>query len=94
MVLQFAYTCNSQVLANLQRLSDSDRDAAKHVGTFKDHGYTVLEGLLADDTLARFRTELQPFLDEGQLGRNDFEGYSSKRAYSPPFQDVYRGRSG
>ena len=48
----------------------------------RERGYPVLEGALDSDTLARFRAELQPFLDDGRLGRNDFEGYSSKRVYA------------
>ncbi len=48
----------------------------------KERGYTVLEGALDADTLARFRAELQPFLDEGPFGRNDFEGHRSKRVYA------------
>ncbi|MED5600342.1 MAG: phytanoyl-CoA dioxygenase family protein, partial [Actinomycetota bacterium] len=48
----------------------------------RERGYTVLEGALDAETLVRFRAELQPFLDDGPLGRNDFEGYSSKRVYA------------
>ena len=48
----------------------------------RERGYTVLEGALDPDTLVRFRAELPPVLDDGPLGRNDFEGYSSKRVYA------------
>jgi len=52
------------------------------VGEIKERGYTVLEGALDADTLARFQAELQPFLDDGPFGRNDFEGHRSKRVYA------------
>ena len=45
-------------------------------------GFAVIEGALDEDTLNRFRTELQPFLEDGPFGRNDFEGRRSKRVYA------------
>ena len=42
----------------------------------------MLEGAVAPDVVAAFRSELQPFLDSGPFGRNDFEGYRSKRVYA------------
>jgi ectoine hydroxylase-related dioxygenase (phytanoyl-CoA dioxygenase family) len=56
--------------------------AHQSVGEIKERGYTVLEGALDAATLARFRAELQPFLDDGPFGRNDFEGHRSKRVYA------------
>jgi len=47
-----------------------------------DQGYVVIEGALDSEALTRFRGELQPHLDDGPFGRNDFEGYRSRRVYS------------
>ena len=53
-----------------------------HLQEFDELGYTVLEYAVAPVVVAAFRAELQPFLDSGPFGRNDFEGYRSKRVYS------------
>ena len=53
-----------------------------HLDEFQKQGYSVLEGAVAPDVVAAFRSELQPFLDSGPFGRNDFEGYRSKRVYA------------
>ena len=52
------------------------------VGQIREQGYVVLEGALDGDTLNHFRAELQPYLDAGPFGRNDFEGYRSRRVYA------------
>ena len=53
-----------------------------HFAEIIDRGYTVMEGAVSPDVVAAFRSELQPFLHSGPFGRNDFEGYRSKRVYA------------
>ena len=53
-------------------LTDLDRD-----------GYAIREGLLDSAEVARLRGALDPLFDETPLGRNPFEGFRTKRVYSP-----------
>ncbi len=48
----------------------------------REQGYTVIQRAVSEDFLSEFRAELQPYLDSGPLGRNDFEGYRTKRVYA------------
>jgi ectoine hydroxylase-related dioxygenase (phytanoyl-CoA dioxygenase family) len=52
-------------------LADLDRD-----------GYSVVESLLSADEAAAVRTGLREVLDRTPLGRNDFEGYQTRRIYA------------
>ncbi len=52
-------------------LADLDRD-----------GYSVVESLLAGDEAAAVRNGLREVLDRTPLGRNDFEGYQTRRIYA------------
>ncbi|HJN15757.1 MAG TPA: hypothetical protein QGH10_09715 [Armatimonadota bacterium] len=54
----------------------------RHLQEFDELGYTVLEYAVSPALVAAFRAELQPLLDSGPFGRNDFEGYRSKRVYA------------
>ncbi len=48
----------------------------------EQHGYTIVENVLADDTVADIRATVDPlFVHSG--GRNAFEGYKTRRLYSP-----------
>jgi len=52
-------------------LADLDRD-----------GYSVVESLLSADEAAAVRNGLREVLDRTPLGRNDFEGYQTRRIYA------------
>jgi ectoine hydroxylase-related dioxygenase (phytanoyl-CoA dioxygenase family) len=52
-------------------LADLDRD-----------GYSVVESLLSSDEAAAVRTGLRDILDRTPTGRNDFEGYQTRRIYA------------
>jgi len=52
-------------------LADLDRD-----------GYAVVESLLSADEAAAVRTGLRDVLDRTPMGRNDFEGYKTRRIYA------------
>ncbi len=47
-----------------------------------ERGYVVLESVLSPDELAGVREALEPHLIAGPYGRNDFEGYRSRRVYA------------
>jgi len=49
---------------------------------YERQGYVVLEGLLDANELAAVRSALEPLLDDGPSGRNDFEGTRTRRVYS------------
>jgi hypothetical protein len=61
--------------------SDAVRTALAEI---EERGYAVLEGALAPDDVAAVREALAPHLAEGPFGRNDFEGFRTKRVYSLP----------
>ena len=46
------------------------------------HGYAVAESLLSADEAAAVRTGLRDVLDRTPTGRNDFEGFSTRRIYA------------
>jgi len=52
-------------------LTDLDRD-----------GYSVVESLLSADEAAAVRDGLREVLDRTPMGRNDFEGYQTRRIYA------------
>jgi ectoine hydroxylase-related dioxygenase (phytanoyl-CoA dioxygenase family) len=52
------------------------------VASLEHDGYAVVEGLLDRDETARIRAELSRILVEVPTGRNDFEGYRTKRIYA------------
>ena len=45
-------------------------------------GYVVVEGLLTRDEAAAKRAELTSILDRTPTGRNEFEGYNTRRVYA------------
>ena len=47
------------------------------------HGYVICEGVLSPDELARVRSALDPLLEATPTGRNPFEGFRTRRVYSP-----------
>jgi len=54
----------------------------RHLDEFSERGFTVLAGAVPPEVVAAFRAELRPHLESGPFGRNDFEGYRSKRVYA------------
>jgi ectoine hydroxylase-related dioxygenase (phytanoyl-CoA dioxygenase family) len=50
----------------------------------EDQGYAVLENALSADEVGAVREGLAPYLGHGPFGRNDFEGFRTKRVYSLP----------
>ena len=44
-------------------------------------GYVICEGVLDDDRVAAMHAELDAIVDSTPTGRNDFEGYSTRRIY-------------
>lgn len=49
-----------------------------------ERGYAVLEGALTTSEVAAVRGALAPHLADGPFGRNDFEGFQTKRVYALP----------
>jgi ectoine hydroxylase-related dioxygenase (phytanoyl-CoA dioxygenase family) len=47
-------------------------------------GYAIVEGALAPAEVAEVRAALEPLLDTTPRGRNDFEGFRSRRVYNLP----------
>lgn len=46
------------------------------------HGYAIVERYLDDDRVAAIRADLEPVVAATPTGRNDFEGYATKRIYA------------
>jgi len=60
------------------------RDATPDAVTqgLRDHGYVVVEGVLAADELTRAREDFVRILQDTPTGRNNFEGFSTRRVYA------------
>lgn len=52
----------------------------QHLKQLDSVGYVLLEGAISAEEAARIKSELEPLL--GPLGRNNFEGHQTQRAYS------------
>ena len=52
------------------------------VDTMAEHGYAVVEHYLDADRVAAIVADLEPVLDRTPTGRNDFEGFDTKRIYA------------
>lgn len=59
----------------------ADVTPAQVVAAIDEHGYAVVERLLPAEQVAAIRADLTRVLDEVPLGRNDFEGFGTKRIY-------------
>ena len=46
-------------------------------------GFTIVEGMLSPERLEATQAELQRLVAETPEGRNDFEGFSTRRVYAP-----------
>ena len=61
----------------------------RHLATYHEQGYVIIEGVLDCSEIRATFEALQPYLDLGMAGRNDFEGERTQRVYSL----VGRGRA-
>lgn len=52
------------------------------VGVLEEDGFAVVEGILSRDEAASIRAELTAILSSTPSGRNDFEGFKSRRIYA------------
>lgn len=60
---------------------------------FDTRGFVIIENVLSPDEVAAIRAALDPYIDGGKSGRNDFEGFRTNRVYamlakSPLFADL------
>ncbi len=55
---------------------------ASHCDLIRERGYTVVANVLSRGEVDRYRAALQPWLDAGPLGRNNFEGTRTHRVYA------------
>lgn len=59
-----------------------DVTSAQIVASMNEHGYAIVENFLDSVRVAEMRDELEKVLAETPYGRNDFEGFATKRIYS------------
>ena len=52
------------------------------VARMDEHGYAVVERLLPAEQVAAIKADLEQVLADVPLGRNDFEGFRTKRIYN------------
>jgi ectoine hydroxylase-related dioxygenase (phytanoyl-CoA dioxygenase family) len=52
------------------------------VDALDQEGYCIVEGMLSPDEVANAKASLRHVLDELPRGRNDFEGFETKRVYA------------
>jgi ectoine hydroxylase-related dioxygenase (phytanoyl-CoA dioxygenase family) len=55
---------------------------ADRLAHYHEHGYVILDNALPPSEIDVLRTTLQPYLELGMRGRNDFEGERTQRVYS------------
>jgi len=60
----------------------SDASVDDVVAAMDDQGYAVVEHVLSSDEVARVRADLTRVLAEVPYGRNEFEGYHTRRIYN------------
>lgn len=65
----------------LQRLS-ADAGLAEVVGGLDEHGYALVESALSADEVAAMRAELERLAAATPTGRNEFEGFDTRRVYA------------
>ncbi len=53
-----------------------------HLQQLNVDGYTVIERLINPSLIEQIRSELDPYLQQEKMGRNDFEGERSERVYA------------
>jgi ectoine hydroxylase-related dioxygenase (phytanoyl-CoA dioxygenase family) len=68
-------------VATLPRF-DADEDVATVAAAVEEAGAAIVERYLSAEKVAALKDELAPFREANPLGRNDFEGFSTKRIYA------------
>ena len=68
-------------VATLPRF-DAGADVAAVAAAVDEAGAAIVERHLSADRVAALKDELAPFREANPLGRNDFEGFSTKRLYA------------
>lgn len=83
------------VSSRLDRASPylNGRSFADLKAEYDQQGYLIFENVLSPDEVQAIRDALDPYLDGGKSGRNDFEGFRTNRVYamlakSPVFADL------
>lgn len=61
---------------------ETERSAGRILEDLDRDGYAVIEGYLDPDGVAAKKADLHRVLDSVPTGRNDFEGYSTRRVYA------------
>ncbi|MGY6501803.1 MAG: phytanoyl-CoA dioxygenase family protein [Acidimicrobiales bacterium] len=61
---------------------DADATVDQVVTTMDTHGYAVVERYLSEGTVAAIVDDLAPVLAATPTGRNDFEGFGTRRIYA------------
>ncbi len=56
--------------------------AEHHLAHYREHGFVILPDVLGASEIDALRAALQPYLDLGVQGRNNFEGERTRRVYS------------
>jgi hypothetical protein len=64
------------------RLHARDATAENVTGGLRRDGYAIVEGVLDTDAIARARGELHDVLARTPTGRNNFEGFATRRVYA------------
>lgn len=54
------------------------------VGALERDGYAIVDGVLSAGEVAEIREALDPLIDATPIGRNDFEGFRTRRVYNLP----------
>jgi ectoine hydroxylase-related dioxygenase (phytanoyl-CoA dioxygenase family) len=75
----FARRLAAQTASPPQRGVDAGQVEAL-IGQVRDHGYVIIPELVDRALMARIKAEVHPFLRHD--GRNEFEGYRTRRIYS------------
>lgn len=57
-------------------------DVDEVVAGLEEVGYAIVEAVLPRDEVGSIRAEMRRLLDETPYGRNDFEGFGTKRVYA------------
>jgi hypothetical protein len=66
----------------MQRFAAAEATVELVLRALRTEGIVVVERMLADDELARARDSLEALLATTPTGRNDFEGFRTRRVYS------------
>jgi ectoine hydroxylase-related dioxygenase (phytanoyl-CoA dioxygenase family) len=70
------------VVGELLRLLHEEATVDRVVDALEADGCVVVEGFLSAEKVAALRRELEPHRQQTPLGRNDFEGFVTKRIYA------------